>query len=268
MIDGTPFWNTWIYLVRAARFVVFGNARHGCALNGHACVIFLVQVGPITGGALAGYTFKWLNRDEVLRAPDDVSKGAALYVMEAIGTFYLVLTVSLTSNALCIGFMLSAMIYCGGHISGAHYNPVAFAALPRTWGGGGHSLAAHRRSRSQSSCARCRRWPRGVAPRGASAPRLSQVRPRRRARACERLGSALGRRAQLSLPLLSHTGCLGRSASRTRADRTGTMAPSCLRCISARVHAGPPTRALARAARADPLHDAAVLRRAQRGHAG
>lgn len=41
-----------------------------------------------------------------------------------------VLTVSLTSNPLCIGMMLSAMIYCGGHISGAHYNPVRCFGRP------------------------------------------------------------------------------------------------------------------------------------------
>jgi hypothetical protein len=47
-------------------------------------------VGPISGGAIAGYMFKWLNREAVLSATDEVSKGAALYVMEGIGTFYLV----------------------------------------------------------------------------------------------------------------------------------------------------------------------------------
>ena len=107
------------------------------------------QVGPLSGGAIAAYAFKWLNRAEVLSAADDVSKGWALYVMEALGTFYLVralslsvsggfqvlthvlqvLTVSLTSNPLCIGMILSAMIYSGAHISGAHYNPVRCLCL-------------------------------------------------------------------------------------------------------------------------------------------
>jgi aquaporin Z len=50
---------------------------------------------------------------------------------EFIGTFFLVLTIGCTvvGNApgvippLAIGFALMAMIFAGGHISGAHYNP-------------------------------------------------------------------------------------------------------------------------------------------------
>jgi aquaporin Z len=50
---------------------------------------------------------------------------------ECIGTFFLVLTIGCTviGNApgvippLAIGFALMAMIFAGGHISGAHYNP-------------------------------------------------------------------------------------------------------------------------------------------------
>jgi aquaporin Z len=56
------------------------------------------------------------------------------YVTEFIGTFFLVLTVGLTAggNALAIGSALMVMIYAGGHISGAHYNPaVTLAVLVR-----------------------------------------------------------------------------------------------------------------------------------------
>ncbi len=46
------------------------------------------------------------------------------YVVEFIGTFFLVLTIGLTGgNALAIGGVLAAMVYLGGYISGAHYNP-------------------------------------------------------------------------------------------------------------------------------------------------
>lgn len=51
------------------------------------------------------------------------------YVTEAIGTFFLVLTVGLTVTAdvpmapLAIGCSLMIMVYMGGHISGGHYNP-------------------------------------------------------------------------------------------------------------------------------------------------
>ncbi len=45
------------------------------------------------------------------------------YFVEALGTFFLVLVMAFTSNPLAIGLMLSAMIYLGSHVSGAHYNP-------------------------------------------------------------------------------------------------------------------------------------------------
>jgi len=53
------------------------------------------------------------------------------YAVEFIGTFFLVLTIGCTGMAaapgviapLAIGSVLMVMIYAGGHISGAHYNP-------------------------------------------------------------------------------------------------------------------------------------------------
>lgn len=53
------------------------------------------------------------------------------YAAELIGTFFLVLTVGSTGIAagpgvippLAIGSVLMVMIYAGGHVSGAHYNP-------------------------------------------------------------------------------------------------------------------------------------------------
>ena len=50
-------------------------------------------------------------------------------VTELIGTFFLVLTIGLAVGSgsslapLAIGSVLMVMIYMGGHISGAHYNP-------------------------------------------------------------------------------------------------------------------------------------------------
>jgi len=46
------------------------------------------------------------------------------YVLELIGTFFIVFTVGLGSNPLSVGFAYIAMIYIGFNISGAHYNPV------------------------------------------------------------------------------------------------------------------------------------------------
>ena len=56
------------------------------------------------------------------------------YITEFIGTFFLVLTIGLTVNAvpvapLAIGAALMVMIYAGGHISGGHYNPAVTLAV-------------------------------------------------------------------------------------------------------------------------------------------
>ncbi|MBP6365999.1 MAG: aquaporin [Nitrosomonas sp.] len=59
------------------------------------------------------------------------------FMTEFIGTFFLVLTIGLTvipGNAgviapLAIGSVLMALVYAGGHISGAHYNPAVTLAV-------------------------------------------------------------------------------------------------------------------------------------------
>ena len=57
------------------------------------------------------------------------------YVTEFVGTFFLVLTIGLTAMngtpmaPLAIGSVLMAMVYMGGHISGAHYNPAVSLAI-------------------------------------------------------------------------------------------------------------------------------------------
>lgn len=45
------------------------------------------------------------------------------YLIELIGTFFLVLVIGLTGNPIAIGCILMVMVYAGGPISGAHYNP-------------------------------------------------------------------------------------------------------------------------------------------------
>lgn len=57
------------------------------------------------------------------------------YLTELIGTFFLVLTVITAVNvspglaAIAIGAVLTAMVYAGGHVSGAHYNPAVSLAV-------------------------------------------------------------------------------------------------------------------------------------------
>ena len=57
------------------------------------------------------------------------------YLTEFIGTFFLVLTIGLTViqgtpfAPLAIGCSLMLMVYMGGHVSGAHYNPAVSLAL-------------------------------------------------------------------------------------------------------------------------------------------
>jgi len=51
------------------------------------------------------------------------------YITEFIGAFFLVLTIGLTGNPLAIGAALMVMVYAGGHISGAHYNPAVTLAV-------------------------------------------------------------------------------------------------------------------------------------------
>ena len=63
------------------------------------------------------------------------SRGMPRYLTELIGTFFLVLTVITAVNespelaAVAIGAVLMAMVYAGGHVSGAHYNPAVSLAV-------------------------------------------------------------------------------------------------------------------------------------------
>ncbi len=57
------------------------------------------------------------------------------YFVEFIGTFFLILAIVMAANLagamapLAIGSMLMVMIYAGGHISGAHFNPAVTLAV-------------------------------------------------------------------------------------------------------------------------------------------
>ena len=57
------------------------------------------------------------------------------YLVEFIGTFFLVFTVGMAVNnaghfaPIAIGTVLMVMVYAGGHISGGHYNPAVTTAV-------------------------------------------------------------------------------------------------------------------------------------------
>lgn len=48
--------------------------------------------------------------------------------IEIFGTFFLTLVIAFTGNPFAIGAVLVALVYAGGHISGAHYNPAVSLA--------------------------------------------------------------------------------------------------------------------------------------------
>lgn len=69
-----------------------------------------------------------------------MSEDLKRYLVEFIGTFFLVFTIGATAvfggpgviAPLAIGFVLMVMVYAGGYISGGHYNPaVSLAAVVR-----------------------------------------------------------------------------------------------------------------------------------------
>ena len=51
------------------------------------------------------------------------------YIIEFLGTFFLVLIIATSQNPLAIGLGLAVLVYMGAHISGAHYNPAVTIAM-------------------------------------------------------------------------------------------------------------------------------------------
>ena len=70
-------------------------------------------------------------------ATDPDNSGAfRKYVVELVGTFFLLMAITMAVSGglghfapLAIGTMLMVMVFAGGHISGAHYNPAVSVAV-------------------------------------------------------------------------------------------------------------------------------------------
>ena len=66
-----------------------------------------------------------------------VSKCFKKYIVEFLGTYFLVLTIGCMINLetdktlapIIIGLVLAVMVYAGGKISGGHYNPAVSLAV-------------------------------------------------------------------------------------------------------------------------------------------
>lgn len=138
--------------------LVLGNTTGACfnpaiamlaVINGSFEDLWVFIAAPTLGGIAAGLIFRVLNPSEV--ASDDVvmatfhtitstghhnpdgnlTRMAAMLLMEFVGTFFLAYTVALTANVpaggiagmIAVGAILVSMVYAGGAISGGHYNP-------------------------------------------------------------------------------------------------------------------------------------------------
>lgn len=88
--------------------------------GGSMSQVWIYWVAPLLGGVVASGIKAYMNLPSHQEAD-----GLPLVVplTEALGTFFLTLTASLTSDGLAVGAILLAMIYMGDHVCGADYNP-------------------------------------------------------------------------------------------------------------------------------------------------
>ena len=82
--------------------------------------IWIYWTAPVVG-ALAASAVK-LYQNHPLHG-DEPGLPLSVPLTEAVGTFFIVLTASLTNEPLAIGGMVLAMVYMGDHVSGADFNP-------------------------------------------------------------------------------------------------------------------------------------------------
>ena len=101
--------------------------------NYPACVVLYV-LAPPAGAALAALTFvTFAPPSELLGGRPTAPTAGAKMTTEAIGTFFLVFTIAASSRLnfgeTHVGFILAAMVYMGGPVSGGHFNPAVSLAV-------------------------------------------------------------------------------------------------------------------------------------------
>merc|ERR1711953_684607 len=96
-------------------------------------------VGPLVAGVLAGLFLRICAVEEYTENPSQMRTDVACFCNEMFGTMFLCYTVGTAAGngsflaPLSIGSALMVMVYMGGAISGAHYNPaVTLGLLIRT----------------------------------------------------------------------------------------------------------------------------------------
>jgi aquaporin Z len=88
--------------------------------GGNMNYIWIYWAAPLLGAVLGALAKVYMN----LPSHQDVETlPLVVPVTEFLGTFFLVLTASLTGDGLAIGAILLAMVYMGDHVCGADYNP-------------------------------------------------------------------------------------------------------------------------------------------------
>jgi len=109
--------------------------------------------GPLLAGILAGLFFRICAVEDYTETPSKRQSDIACFLIETFGTMFLCFTVGTAAGGtsvlapLSIGSALMVMVYMGGAVSGAHFNPaVTLALLLRTAFGPTHDEFALRRA--------------------------------------------------------------------------------------------------------------------------
>lgn len=138
------YYGVAIGFVVVAGALTVGSVSGGCfnpaiacvsLLQGHAADFFTYVGAEILASIAAVLAFKAMNPSEFVGGADspsiyaDAVPPGSKALCEFVGTMLLAYTIALSGNAtsgngfIAIGAILSAMVYMGGAVSGAHFNP-------------------------------------------------------------------------------------------------------------------------------------------------